>query len=120
MQWLENTGNGGFRYHRIGDWPGAYSPIGVDLDYDGAMDVVASAAYSDWNNQNRQVVSLVWFRNDGRPHFTAHILARAPKDLITLDTGTVDSSGLPSLVTGGFYIYPPFDQMSRILVWWQR
>jgi hypothetical protein len=117
LQWFENTGNGGFRYHRIGDLPGAYSPIGVDLDQDGAMDVVAAAAYSDWNSKNRDVVSLMWFRNDGKMNFEPHVLTRTPKDLITLATGDFDGSGRPSLISGGFYIYPPFDAMSRVMLW---
>jgi hypothetical protein len=117
VQWLENVGSGSFRYHRIGDLPGAYSPVGVDLDQDGAMDVVAAAAYSDWNNQNRKVVSLMWFRNDGKMNFQPRLLARSPKDLITLAVGDFDGSGRPSLATGGFYIYPPFDAISRIKLW---
>ncbi len=116
LQWFENTGTG-FKYHRIGHLPGAYAPIAVDLDRDGAIDVVSSAAYADWNNQNREVVSLMWWRNDGKMNFTPHVLAKAPKDLITLGAGTFDASGKPSLVTGGFYIYPPFDSMSRIMLW---
>lgn len=117
LQWFENTGNGGFKYHRIGALPGAYGPIGVDLDQDGAMDIVASAAYADWNNQNRKVVSLMWYRNDGQMNFTPHILAREPKDMITLGFGQFDDSGKPALVSGGFYIYPPFDSMGRIMLW---
>jgi len=117
VQWLENTAEGNFRYHRIGALPGAYSPLAVDLDQDGAMDVVATAAYADWNNQNRNVVSLMWFRNDGRMNFEPVALARTPKDLITLVAGDFDGTGRPSLVTGGFYIYPPYDAMSRITLW---
>ena len=117
VQWLENTGDGNFRYHRIGALPGAYSPRVVDLDGDGASDVVAVAAYADWNNQNRNVISLLWFRNDGRQNFEPIILARTPKDLITLAAGDFDGSGRVSLATGGFYIYPPFDALSRITLW---
>lgn len=120
VQWFENTGNGGFRYHRIGPLPGAYSPVGVDLDQDGAMDVVAAAAYSDWNSKNRNVVSLMWFRNDGNMNFQPHMLTRTPKDLITLDVGDFDGTGRPSLISGGFYIYPPFDAMSRVMLWTPR
>lgn len=117
VQWLENSPNGTFHYRRIGNLPGAYSPQVADLDGDGHMDVVASAAYADWNNQNRNVVSLQWFRNDGQMNFTPFVLARAPKDQITLAVGDFDGSGRPALVTGGFYIYPPYDAMSRISLW---
>jgi hypothetical protein len=117
LQWLENTGAGNFRYHRIGDLPGAYSPVGVDLDGDGAMDVVAVAAYSDSSNKNRNVNSLMWFRNDGKMNFEPRVLAHDPKDQIALAVGDFDHSGRPSLVTGGFYIYPPYDAMGRITLW---
>ncbi len=117
VQWLENTGDGFFRYHRLGNLPGAYSPVGVDLDGDGAMDVVAAAAYADWTNKNRNLVSLLWFRNDGKMNFEPRILARAPKDQITLAAGDFDGNGRPSLVTGGFYVYPPYESMGRITRW---
>jgi hypothetical protein len=117
LQWLRNTGEGNFRYQRIGALPGAYSPTVVDLDGDGALDVIAAAAYADWNNQNRSVISLMWFRNDGRQTFEPRILARAPKDLITVAAGDFDGAGQPVLVTGGFYMYPPFDSVSRLTLW---
>ena len=117
VQWLENKGEGNFRYERIGLLPGAYSPICVDLDGDGAMDVVASSAYADWNNKNRNVVSLMWFRNDGKMNFEPRALARSPKDLITLAAADFDGNGKQVLVTGGFYIYPPYDAMSRLTLW---
>jgi len=120
LQWFENTGGGNFRYHRVAHLPGAYAPIGVDLDQDGAMDIVATAAYSDWNNSNRNVVSLLWLRNDGQQHFEPRVLTRVPKDLITLGTGIFTADGRPSLVTGGFYIYPPYDNMGRVMLWTHR
>ena len=97
--------------------PGAYSPQAVDLDGDGNIDVVTVAAYADWNNRNRDVISLMWFRNDGRMNFEPIVLARTPKDLITLAVGDFDGTGRPSLVTGGFYIYPPYDGLSRVTLW---
>ncbi|MDQ8201824.1 VCBS repeat-containing protein [Pelagicoccus sp. SDUM812003] len=119
VQWLENKGNGYFRFHRIGDLGGAYSPIEADLDGDGNMDVVAVAAFNDWSKSDSQ--SLVWFRNDGRLNFTPHVLAYSPIQLLTIAAGDFDGTGRTSLITGGFHAYPPFnDRMSRILLWKQE
>lgn len=117
VQWLENKGEGNFKYHRVGDLPGAYSPVGVDLDGDGAMDIVAVAAYADWSNQNRNVVSLMWFKNDGRMNFEPHVLAQAPRDQLTLAVGDFDGTGKPVLATGGFYVYAPYNAMGRVTLW---
>ncbi len=117
VQWLANQGDGRFLYRRIGRLPGAYSPVAIDLDRDGAMDVVAVAGYADWSNKDREVISLMWFRNDGRMGFEPRVLAMAPKDLITLAAGDFEGEGEPSLVTGGFYVYPPYEAMERVLLW---
>lgn len=115
VQWLENRGNGFFKFHRIGNLAGAYSPVGVDLNGDGAMDIVCTSGFNDWNKP--KAVSLVAFINDGQMNFTQHVFAYTPIQLITCDAADMDGSGRPSIVTGGFYSYPPFDQMSRITLW---
>jgi len=115
VQWLENVGGGNFRFHRIGDLPGAYAPVGVDLEGTGVMDVVCTSGFNDWANP--EAVSLVAFKNDGQMNFTPHVLARAPIQLITCAAGDLDGSGRPSLVTAGFYAYAPFDRMDRITLW---
>jgi len=115
VQWLENLGGGNFRFHRIGDLPGAYSPIGVDLDGDGAMDVVAVSGFADWRDP--EAVSLMVFHNDGQMNFTPMPLAHRPTHLLTVTAGNLDGTGKPVLITGGFHAYPPYDNMSRISVW---
>lgn len=115
VQWLENRGEGFFQYHRIGDLPGAYSPVGVDLDEDGAMDVVAVSGFNNWKNP--AAASLVWFRNDGKMNFTPHVLAHAPTHLITCAAADLEGKGHPALITGGFHAYPPYEQMSRLVLW---
>jgi len=117
VQWLENLGNGFFRYQRIAELPNAYSPIGVDLDRDGAMDIIAVSAYADWDQKNPTLPSLVWYRNDGKLHFSPHILAHTPKDLITAAVADFDGDGTPQLVTGGFYFAAPYVRMGRVTLW---
>jgi hypothetical protein len=115
VQWLENLGGGKFKFHRIGDLPGAYSPLGVDLDGDGATDVVALSAFNEWDKP--KAVSMVWFKNDGRQNFTPHVLAFKPTHLLTLDAADFDRDGRPVLVTGAFHAYPPYTEMSRLTLW---
>jgi hypothetical protein len=118
VQWLENLGGGSFRFHRIADMPGAYSPVGVDVDGDGTTDVVCVSGFNDWKNPD--AVSLMYFANDGKMNFTPHVLAHSPIQQITCAAGDFDGSGRTSLVTGGFYSYPPFDNMGRITLWRQK
>lgn len=115
VQWLENRGGGDFRYHRIADLPGAYSPLGVDLDGDGAMDVVALSAFNTWDKP--KAVSVVWYRNDGKQNFIPHVLAYEPTHLTSVDAGDFARDGRPVLVTGAFHAYPPFAKLSRLTLW---
>jgi hypothetical protein len=118
VQWLENLGSGNFKYHRVGDLAGAYSPVGVSLDGNGIMDIVCVSGFNDWKNP--KAASLVAFKNDGRMNFTPHILAYAPTQLITCAAADLDGSRRPSIVAAGFYAYPPFDRMARIVLWRPR
>ena len=115
VQWLENNGGGFFECHRIGELPGAYSPLGLDVDGDGAMDILAVSCFNDW--QNPRSVSLMMFHNDGHMNFTPVALAHSPHHLLTLAAGDLDGSGRPSLVTGSLFAFPPFENLSRITVW---
>jgi hypothetical protein len=115
VQWLENRGDGFFKFHRIGNLPGAFSPLGVDLDGDGHTDVVCLSAFNEWRDP--KAASIVAWMNDGHEQFTPHILAHAPIQQITCAAGDLDGTGRPALVTGGFYAYPPFDRMARLTLW---
>lgn len=115
VQWLENTGSGNFEYRRIGDLPGAYSPVACDLDQDGHLDVIAASCFNDWFKPGHE--SLAWFRNNGDMTFTKHILAYDPTHLLTLAVDDLFGTGEPWIVSGAFHAWPPYDAMTRLLLW---
>jgi hypothetical protein len=117
VQWLENLGALQFAYHRIGDFPGAYSARAVDADGDGDLDVFAVSLFADWTDPASQ--SIVWFENDGRQSFTLRDIDSSPTHLVVLDAGDLDGDGLSDLVSGGLYSHEPFDRMGRI-TWWRN
>jgi len=49
-----------------------------------------------------------------------HRIAKLPTHLITLAIGDLDGDLTPDLVTGGMHISPPYDRMSRVMVWSNR
>ena len=118
VQWLENQGGGKFAFHRIGDFPGAYSPVVVDLNGDGFPDIVACCGFNDWTN--RDAVSLICFENDGAGHFTPRPLAHDPTHLIVVKAADLFNDGRIELVTGAFVFYPPYDRASRVTLWEPR
>jgi hypothetical protein len=115
LQWLENLGEGKFQYHRIGDLSGCFGPSGVDLDLDGDIDLLAVSAFGDWSKEDAP--SMVAWLNDGQNTFTRVTLAKKPIRLITADAGDLDGNGVPVIVTGGFFPWPPYRDMSNVTLW---
>jgi hypothetical protein len=115
VQWLENTGRGKFVFHRLGNFPGAYSPIAIDLDGDGDQDIVAVSGFNHW--EKTDAVSLLCFENDGRQRFTARPLAHLPTHLIVVAAADMDGDGAVELVTGSFHAYAPHERIARLTLW---
>ncbi len=118
VQWLENKGGLTFKYHRIGDFPGAYFANAVDVDKDGDLDIGVVSSFNKWDDPKAQ--SMIWFENNGKMDFTRHNLTSNPTHLLVLDTADMDGDGWVDFVTGGMHAYPPFDRMSRVLLWRNR
>lgn len=118
LQWLENTGQGQFRFHRVGDFPGAYAPCAADLNGDGYTDLVAVSGFADWSNP--EAVSLMAWLNDGRQQFTPVPLAHSPIKLVTAAVGDLDGDGVPEIVTGALHAFPPYERLSGITLWRRR
>jgi len=117
IQWLENRGQGFFKFHRISDYPGAYSPVAMDLNGDSFKDLIAVASVNKWDDP--ETVSMMAWLNDGHQNFTAVPFAKVPTHLIVADAADMDGDGIPEIVTGGLHAYPPYGHLSRVTLWKQ-
>jgi len=115
IQWLENRGGGNFKFHRVGNLPGAYSPCAADLNGDGLTDLLAVSGYADWSDP--KTVSMMAWLNDGQGGYTPVVLAHEPIQLVTAAVGDLDGNNVPVIVTGGFHAVPPYDRLSNITLW---
>jgi hypothetical protein len=115
IQWIEGGGNGTFKFHRVGNLPGAYTPCAADLNGDGFVDLLAVSCFADESNP-RAVAMMAWL-NDGHENFTPVELAHRPYQFVTAAVGDLDGNGVPVIVTGGFHALPPFVEMSNITLW---
>ena len=118
IQWIENLGGHRWAFHRVGDFPGAYGPSAADLNGDGTIDLLAVSTFNDWSNPN--AVSMMAWLNDGHQNFTPVVLARTPTHLLVTAVADMDGDGVPEIITGGFHAYPPYDRLSRVLLWTRR
>jgi hypothetical protein len=115
VQWLENKGSLTFEFHRLYSFIGAYNARPSDLDGDGDLDLYAISAFNLWSKP--ESMSMIWLENDGKQQFISHDVTNTPTHLITLELGDFNKDGLMDVVTGGMHAYPPYDRMSRVVVW---
>ncbi len=118
VQWLENLGNLKFKYHHITNFPGAFSARTSDIDKDDDQDIFVVSGFNYWDKPTAE--SLVLLENDGNNTFKKHTIAKAPTHLITLELGDFNNDGFMDIVTGGIYVYPPFDKLERITLWMNK
>ncbi len=115
IQWLENMGDLKFKYHRVCNFPGAFSARSTDIDADNDADIFAVSGFNYWDKPDAE--SLVWLENNGDNTFKKRTLATSPTHLITLELGDFNNDNKMDMVTGGIYVYPPFENLKRITLW---
>jgi hypothetical protein len=115
VQWLENQGNLKFEFHRLCNFAGAYNCRPADIDLDSDIDLFVVSGFNFWDNPESQ--SFIWLENMGGMNFKKRNITNSPTHLLSLETGDINNDGLTDMVTGGMHTYPPYDRMSRIMVW---
>lgn len=118
VQWLENLGDLKFKYQPITKFPGAFSARTADIDKDNDEDIFLVSGFNYWDKTTAE--SLVLLENEGNNSFKKHTIAKAPTHLITLELGDFNNDGYMDIVTGGIYVYPPFEKLSRITLWMNK
>ena len=99
----------------MGNFPGAYSPIATDIDGDGDNDILAVSTFNNWGRQD--AFSMICFEQVGLREFRSRVFALAPTRLLALDAADIDGDGQIELVSGGYHMFPPFENMSRVSLW---
>ena len=103
LAWWGNDGDGGFTKHVIDANFYGRQAVGVDVNKDGVMDIVASRYEAD---------QVVWLENDGSQNFTPHVVA-SPLGPHGVHAGDLDADGdvdILAAVPGG----------SADMLWWEN
>ncbi|TXG39516.1 FG-GAP repeat domain-containing protein [Seonamhaeicola maritimus] len=115
VQWLENLGGIKFKHHHITNFPGAFSARATDVDKDNDEDIFVVSGFNYWDKPTAE--SIILLENDGNNTFNKHTIAKSPTHLITLELADFNKDGHMDMVTGGVYIYPPYDKLERVTLW---
>jgi hypothetical protein len=118
VNWLENTGNSNFTFHRIANFGGAFNARPLDIENDGDKDIFVVSTFNQWEIPKSQ--SFIWLENDGDMNFERHDIANSPTHILPLEMGDFNNDGQIDFVTGGMHAYPPYDRMARVLLWYNN
>jgi hypothetical protein len=104
IQWLENTGGFAMVAHSLATMPGVHRAVGLDLDGDSDLDVLAAAmiAADVGASAKKQLASIVWLEQTSKGVFAKRTLEMGLPAHATIDAADYDLDGDVDFAVGVF------------------
>jgi FG-GAP-like repeat len=99
--WIRQVSKDVYAETSLADIPAPAHAEAIDIDRDGDLDVVV-AALGVLMPSNNRVGSIVILENDGRQHFTKHVIADQIARVADARAGDLDGDGDLDLAVAGF------------------
>lgn len=103
VMWSRQAPRGTWQEHALGDveLPAPCHVTPADLDGDGDLDLVVAVLGSVYPSDD-PIGKVVWLENDGKQHFTTHVILDDLRRVADVQVGDLNGDGRPDLTVAEF------------------